>query len=121
MTEPKIRDYLLGKIQPGELETPDKRTGGKVLPYYKEVEMIEEGEFKIEKSHLIKVCDDVLSNKMKSETLVQFSFILIGSDYFCWDNETDEGQRIEQVIFEWNNPTIDNPLTIANIKEWKKY
>ena len=121
MTEPKIRDYLLGKIQPSELERSEKKTDGKVLPYYKEVEMIEEGEFKIEKSHLISVCDDVLSGKMKLETLGQFSFILIGSDYFHWDNETNEGQRIGEVLFEWNNPTINYPLTMGNIREWKKY
>src|SRR5687768_9340822 len=121
MTEPQIRDYLLGKIPPSELENVNKKTGGKMKPYYQEVEMIEEGEFLLETRHLVSVCDDVLNGKMKTDTLDLFSFILIGSDYFTWDSESDEGRRISNVIFEWNNPTINYPLTIENVREWKKY
>ena len=90
-------------------------------PYYQEVEMIEEGEFLLETRHLVSVCDDVLNGKMKTDTLYLFSFILIGSDYFTWDSESDEGRRISNVIFEWNNPTINYPLTIENVSECKKY
>jgi hypothetical protein len=121
MTEPQIRDYLLGKLPPSELEKVEKKTDGKMRPYYKEVEMIEEGEFLIETRHLINVCGDVLNGKMEPETLDLFSFILIGSDYFTWDSDSGEGQRISEVIFEWNNPTINYPLTIENVGEWKKY
>jgi hypothetical protein len=46
---------------------------------------------------------------------------LIGSDYFTWDTETVDGERIGQVLFEWNNSTINYPLTIDNVRQWKIY
>src|SRR5262245_4795154 len=99
MTEPKIRDYLLGLIDASELVKDDRpvstNSGEGVYagePYWKSVKMIEEGEFIIQPKHLIAVCDDVLMNRMAPETLDLFAFILIGSDYFALAEDTG-GER----------------------------
>jgi hypothetical protein len=93
----------------------------KHVPYYEAVDMIQEGEFQIQLHHMIAICDDVLNGRMKPGTVDLLSFILIGSDYFFWDNDTDEGRKIADVIFEWNNETINYPLSLNNFIQWRKY
>lgn len=121
MTEPKIRDYLLGLIDVSELENVDAVTTDKVRAYWKVVDMMDKGEFIIQPRHLITICDEVLNEKLRLETLDNLAFILIGSDYFTWDTETIDGERVGQVLIEWNNPTINYPLTIDNVRQWKTY
>lgn len=121
MTEPQIRDYLLGLIDVSELENVDTVTTDKARPYWKVVDMVDEGEFIIEPRHLVNICDEVLNRKLRLDTLDNFAFILIGSDYFTWDNKTVDGERVGQVLFEWNNPTINYPLTLDNVRQWKTY
>ena len=85
MTEPKIRDYLLGLIDANDLVTDNRPLNNKVEPYWKVVDMIQEGEFVIETRHLIVICDDVLYDKISPDILDNLAFILIASDYFTWD------------------------------------
>ncbi|MCA6370273.1 MAG: hypothetical protein IM631_02665 [Cytophagales bacterium] len=118
MTERQIRDYLLGLIDVSELENVDEVTTDKVRPYWKVVDMIDEGKFVIEPRHLVNICDEVLNKKLRLETIDNFALILIGSDYFTWDTETVDGERIGQVLFEWNNSTINYPLTMDNVRQW---
>ena len=49
------------------------------------------------------------------------AFSLITSEYFTWDSESKIGERIETVIYDWDNPEIGFDLTIDNIKLWKEY
>jgi hypothetical protein len=121
MTEPQIRDYFLGLIDISELANADVVVTDKVKPHWQAVNMIEEGEFNVEPRHLISICDEVLSGKLKPETLDNLAFILIGSDYFTWDTKNADGQKVGQILIEWNNPTINYPLTIENVRQWKNY
>src|SRR5690554_4253656 len=43
------------------------------------------------------------------------------SEYFKWDDESEDGERISNVIFELDNPDIGYDLTIKNLKLWKEY
>lgn len=121
MTEPQIRDYFLGLIDVSELENVDVAATDKVRLYWKVVDMIEEGEFNIEPRHLISICNDVLAKKLRPGTLDILAFILIGSNYFTWDTQTADGEKVGQVLIEWNNPTINYPLTVDNVRQWKNY
>src|SRR5690349_5999224 len=98
MTERKIRDYLLRLIDANELVKADRPVSDKVEPYWKVVDMIQEGEFEIEPKHLITVCDDVLENRMTPDHLDNLAFILIGSDYFTWDTEDRDGEKVGEVL-----------------------
>lgn len=122
MTEPLIRDYFLGKISAAELEKKSaEKSDGKMRAYYREVEAIENDEFIIKASNLIAVCNDVLEGRMQIKTVEELSFILLASDYFCWNIDTEEGERIENTLNEWNSPELFYPLTHKNIIQWKKY
>ncbi|BAO54070.1 hypothetical protein [Nonlabens marinus] len=121
MTEPKIRDYFLGLIPAKELVKVDKAKSAKIIAYWKEVEMIQEGEFIIKPKNLLTVCDDVLNGSLKLQHLMTISLVAIGSDYFDWDMEDKEGQKVCEVLDEWCNPTINYPLTLPNVVQWKNY
>jgi hypothetical protein len=121
MTEPKIRDYFDGIIPLEEVFLINNEKSHKITAYYKQVEAIEEGSYLITSSHLIKLCDDIIAGLVLPEALETIAFILIGSDYFYWDVDTDEGDRTAQVIIEWGAPLSNFPLTLFNIEQWKKY
>jgi hypothetical protein len=124
MTESQIKEYFLGNLPASQLEKVDKAHKDyyeKHVPYFEAVKMIQEGEFNIELVHLISICDDVLNGRMRPATVNLLSFIIIGSDYFNWDSETTDGERIATVLFEWNNETINYPLTMSNFIQWRKY
>ena len=74
MTEPKIRDYLLGLIPATELVKVDKAKSDKKLAYWKDVEMIQEGEFIITPKHLLTICDDVLNGNLKLHHMMKLLF-----------------------------------------------
>lgn len=119
LTEPLLRDYFDEKISIKELIKASKASSTqKMIAYGDLVEEITEGEYLVERKHLIKCCDDVINNSIDPNFLDELSFLLIGSIYFNWNSNDNV---ISEVIFEWNNPTINFPLTKNNIKEWKKY
>ncbi|PRP65909.1 hypothetical protein [Nonlabens agnitus] len=121
MTEPKIRDYFLELIPAKELVKVDKSKSEKKMAYWKEVEMIQEGEFIITPKHLLAICDDVLNGNLKLHHMTTLSLIAIGSDYFVWDMEDNGGHKVGEVLDEWCNPTINYPITLPNVVQWKNY
>ena len=48
--------------------------------------------------------------------LTTIAFALIASDYFTWDDDI-----IANVIFDWDNPEINYPITTQNLEKWKIY
>jgi hypothetical protein len=120
VTEPLLRDYLLGLKSPEDLEKPDPNSDGKLRAYWRMVEAIEEGAFQIEAKHLVSICDDVLSGRLKLSSLEIISSRLIASDYFTWEGAL-KADIISAVLYEWNGPEINYSLTIRNVKEWKRY
>lgn len=85
------------------------------------IERLEEGEFAIEKEHLVTLCDDYLNEKITNENLSIIGFALMGSDYFQWDGETKSGETISQVIFDWTNEIIGYDINRKNVLLWKEY
>jgi hypothetical protein len=43
------------------------------------------------------------------------------SDYFTWDKSTEDGKIVGDTIHDWDGPEIGFPLTIENVRRWKKY
>lgn len=77
--------------------------------------------FNITKDHLIKSCDDVIRGKLTTTDLNTIAFAIISSDFFTWNNETDEATLIETVIHDWDNPEIGFDITVKNVGHWKEY
>ena len=80
-----------------------------------------DSDFNVKSIHLIKLCDDVLNENLKLSDLGIIAFALVASDYFSWDSETIDGERVSEVIFQWDSPEINYPLTKENVKLWLHY
>lgn len=87
-----------------------------------DVEMIEDNkEFEITTKHLLQLAEDTMSNKIATQNLATIAFALEASDFFNWDNDTDDGKKVARVLFEWDNEEINYPINIQNLKLWDKF
>jgi hypothetical protein len=123
MTEQKLKEYFEDKLTVEQLaldlKDSQQKTSFDVTAVY--IDSLTEGKFKINKNHIIKLLDDTISEKLLAEDLNTIAFALMTSDYFYWDNETEDEAKISNVIFELDNPEIGYDLTIENLKKWKEY
>lgn len=122
MKEQILRDYFDGLISTDilytDVEGSEAKTSYDVISVY--VDQIKGGgEYLITKDHLLKLCNDVLTGNLKPTHLTTISFALVCSDYFYWNEDVDD--VVANVIFDWDNPEINFPITIENLKLWKMY
>lgn len=82
---------------------------------------LEDGEFEVTREHLVKLRDEVISGKLSATDLNTIAFAIMASDYFTWDGHSIEGERVANVIFEWDNPEIGYDITTKNVRLWKEY
>lgn len=101
----ELRDDLKGTIE---------KTSCDVLTYT--VETLNAGSYELNEKHILKICDAAIDGSLNPMDLDVISFTLIGSDYFDWDSE-----RITETITDWNNQTINFPVTSTNLELWKHY
>ena len=85
------------------------------------IESLNNGEFEIEKEHLIKLCEDYLNKQISSKDLNTIGFALMFSDFFHWDNDTKSGEAISEVISDWDNENIGYDINRKNVQLWKEY
>ena len=85
------------------------------------IENLDNGEFEIEREHLIKLCEDYLKNQIANKDLNTIGFVLMFSDFFYWDNETKSGEIISEVISDWDNENIGYDINHKNVQLWKEY
>jgi hypothetical protein len=121
MKEKTLRDYLDKKVTvdilAADVKDSQKKTSYDVISVY--VDKINEtSEYKITRDHLTKLLDDTISGRLTPTDLNTIAFALIGSEYFTWD---EDDKIIEETIYDLDSPEIGFPLTIENLKRWKKY
>jgi hypothetical protein len=121
MKEKILRDYLERKITvdilAADVKDSKKKTSYDVITVY--IDNINEvGEFEITRSHLLKLLDDTIAERLTTTDLNTITFAIIGSDYFTWD-EKDE--VLGDTIHDLDNPDIGFQLTIENLERWKTY
>jgi hypothetical protein len=58
-----------------------------------------------------------LEGRLAVGNLNSIAFCLFISDFFTHD-QNDE--VLDRVLFDWDNPEIGFPLTLANIAKWKE-
>jgi hypothetical protein len=123
MKEIKLKEYFEDKVSAEELardlKNCQEKTGYDTT--FVNIETIKEGGFEIEKIHLIKLCDDFLGGEITNEELNTIGIALMFSDYFYWDNSTRIGERISEVISDWDNEKIGYDITKKNVQLWKEY
>ena len=123
MREQKLKEYLENSLTVEEfmmdLENSQHKSGYDTTSFH--IEQIEEGEFEITKSHLIKICDDFLQGKLHPMDVNTIAFAFMFSDYFTWNGESQDGKIISEIIYDWDNPEIGFDLTKENlITHWFK-
>jgi len=107
-------------ILSADLKDSQTKTGFDTISV--QIEQIKEsGEFQISIDNLIQLCDNVINRELKLIDLNTIAFALIISEYFTWDSDSEIGNRIETVIYDWDNPDIGYDLTIDNVTLWKEY
>lgn len=80
-----------------------------------------QNEYEVTAKHLIKLCDDVLGCNLEATSLQPIAFCLLASNYFQWDVERDDISLIlSDIIYEWSAPEINFPLTLENVKQYRK-
>ena len=86
------------------------------------VESIESSqEYEVRIKDVIKLCRDTMDGNITTDNLNIIAFALMGSDYFVWDESTETGSRIANVIFELDNLEICYPINNANLSNWISY
>jgi hypothetical protein len=78
-------------------------------------------EFHVEPTHLVRVCDAVLSGVLEPSSLAVIGFALQASDVFVWDGSTEGGERVAETSADWSAPEISFPLTVEDVRGWRTY
>jgi len=71
-------------------------------------------DIEISRKDLIKKCDDFLSGKINEESFETYASKLIVDDNIIWDDDV-----ISDIIFQWDTPEINFPITKTNVRLWK--
>lgn len=77
-------------------------------------------DFILKKSHLLRLCNDFLEDKISAWDLEDIAFILGACDRIYWSNKSEEGELIAETMFHWSAPEINYPLTKEYIKRVKE-
>ena len=124
MTESYLKDYFEDKLN-SEILSAD--LNGSIVKTGFDTSSIDvviiksNSEFEIKPKHVDQILTDTLNGNLTFDNLKTIATGLMFSDYFSWDSETEIGERIANIIFDLDNPGICFPITIENIKLWKKY
>jgi len=125
MKEQKLKEYFENSISAEQfsedLKNSQEKTSYDVTSVYVDQLKSENEEFEITLPHLIKICDDILCEKLLPIDANTIASALSFSEYFIWNSETENGEIISDVIFDWDNPEIGFDLTKENFVCWKEY
>ena len=113
MTEDTLEKYFNKEVSSLELKLDLKNSiskEGKTIQI-KITKYSRSGEFTIVKERLLQLINDTIDGKLSTEDISTIAFCLEASEFFTWDNTTDEGKRVAEVIANWSSPVIYSPLT----------
>ena len=114
-----FKNQISAELLAEDLKDSQQRTGYDTTSVT--IESLDNGEFEIEKEHLIQLCEDYLNNQISSKDLNTIGFALMFSEFFHWDNDTKSGELISQVISDWDNENIGYDINTKNVQLWKEY
>ena len=118
MTEQTLKGYLEGIVSADVLNADLVNTvsRGRDVSYSKISDVKNGSKFIITPMHLVKLCRDIIQQRISLENLDPIVFALEMSDYFSWDLETSEGARVNAAISNWANRESNNPVTIQYLQ-----
>lgn len=118
MTEKTLKEYFEGKISTDKLndDLKDTVSGNGVVSYYDIEEYRSDAKFTVTTKQIIQLCHDVLNENIRLEDLKTIAFCLEASDYFVYDSETPDGNKVQDFILNWTSPEINTPTTIGYVQ-----
>ena len=69
---------------------------------------------------IVKICDDYLKGNLNDTDLYVIGFIIFGSDNIEIE-ENQQGDRILDVVGDWANYEIDEPINKSIVQKWKQF
>ena len=77
-----------------------------------------ESDFKfcVTTEHLIKLCKDIIANRITAENLRTIVFCLYTSNHFFWDTETDDGKIVEDILSNLSTLEQNGQKTITYLQ-----
>ena len=122
MREETLRDFLSGKVSAEALnrEAADATTqmGTRIGI---RLANIGSGEHVVTTAQLTRLCDAVHEGTIDPANLEVIAFAVIASDFFLWDRETPDGERVGTVLDDWSGTEIGYPLSLANVAKARHY
>ena len=72
-------------------------------------------EIKISRNDIISKCDQYLNGEINKVDLENYAWDLIAEDCYEWEDDI-----ISDIVFQWDNQTINYPINKINIGLWKR-
>ena len=121
MKEDTLKSYFEGKVSVDVLaeEVASSIVNKGVIRQHHIKDMDEE--YPVNSSCILKLCEEGIAENLTPEHLTIIAFCLRASDSFMWDSDTEDGEKVDEVIFNWESPEINYPATEQNLKLWKHY
>jgi hypothetical protein len=120
MKELVLLDFLQNKVSveilANDLKGSQERTSFDTTTMHIE-DLKSEDSFEITKGHLLRLCNETLAGRLSTEDLNTIAYCVFTSEFFTHD-QNDE--ILDRVLFDWDNPEIGFPLTLANMAKWKE-
>ncbi len=73
---------------------------------------------KVTRNDLIKICDDFLSEKISIVDVINFAANIVFDDE---DKYECEDEVVHEIIFQWDNETINYDINKMNMNLWKNW
>ena len=117
MREKTLRDFFLGRVGPDELSRDLEDAINMKGPDEAEVTIVRlgDGDFQVTIEQLLAVCDAVATGVLEPWKLEAIGFSLVASDYFQYDRDDPEGNRVAEVVRLWAAPQVNYRLTLENV------
>lgn len=64
---------------------------------------------------LIRLCDAHLDGPLPLETLSHLAAAILASDNLAWDETTQDGELVAEVLWEWSTPETETGLTTESV------
>lgn len=120
MREETLRRFFQGLASPSELSADLSGSVKRFNPLVARIETEDmRGEFRVDRSNLVALCDAVLTGTLEPDALNIIGFALQTSYSFIWDGDQDD--VLANVIADWSCPEINYPLTVESIARFKAW
>jgi hypothetical protein len=117
MREEILKQFFLGHIPGGQLQDDIRNSVRQLDPVVSEIQIEDmEGSFRVNRAHLIALCDAVADGSLEPDSLMPIGFALEASDTFEWDDDV-----MGELIADWSCPEINYPLNTTTVEQFKRW